>query len=97
VLAVRAADPARTADAAAALADLSAGDEPLVDRSSGEIRLPVADPSTAAEAVRRLDARGLTVASLELQQPSLDDVFLTLTGRRSEPDAIDPEAEREAA
>jgi ABC-2 type transport system ATP-binding protein len=83
VLAVRIADTTRTADAAAALADLSAGDEPLVDRAAGEIRVPVADAGASAEAVRRLDARGLAVAAVELQQPSLDDVFLNLTGRRA--------------
>jgi ABC-2 type transport system ATP-binding protein len=97
VLAVRAADPALADAAAAALADLSAGDEPLVDRSTGEIRVPVSDSSAAAEAVRRLDAWGLGVASVELQQPSLDDVFLTLTGRRTDADTIDHRADQEAA
>ena len=33
------------------------------------------------EAVRRLDAQRLPIAAIELQQPSLDDAFLTLTGR----------------
>ncbi len=62
------------------------GDEPLVDAAAGEIRLVVGDPSAAAESVRRLDARGLAIAALALQQPSLDDVFLTLTGRRADDD-----------
>jgi ABC-2 type transport system ATP-binding protein len=87
MLAVRVADAANTADAAATLADLAAGDAPLVDTAAGEIRLAVADASASAEAVRRLDARGLPIAAVELQQPSLDDVFLTLTGRRAE-DAV---------
>jgi daunorubicin resistance ABC transporter ATP-binding subunit len=84
MLAVRLTDAAGAADAAALLADLAAGDEPLVDAASGEIRLAVADASASAEAVRRLDARRLPIASVELQQPSLDDVFLTLTGRRAD-------------
>jgi daunorubicin resistance ABC transporter ATP-binding subunit len=84
MLAVRVADAAHTADAAATLADLAAGDVPLVDAAAGEIRLSVADASSSAEAVRRLDARGLPIAAVELQQPSLDDVFLTLTGRHAE-------------
>ena len=96
VLAVRIADPASAADAAAMLADLSAGDEPLVD-AAGEIRLAVADPEASAEAVRRLDARGLPIAAVELQQPSLDDVFLTLTGRRAEDEPADEPSELEAA
>jgi daunorubicin resistance ABC transporter ATP-binding subunit len=88
MLVVRVADPTSSSDAAAALADLAARDEPLVDASAGEIRLPIGDPGASAEAVRRLDARRLRIAAVELQQPSLDDVFLTLTGRRAE-DAID--------
>jgi daunorubicin resistance ABC transporter ATP-binding subunit len=84
MLVVRVAPPARAADAAAVLTDLAASDAPLVDDAAGAIRLPVADPSASAEAVRRLDARRVPVAAVELQQPSLDDVFLKLTGRPAE-------------
>jgi daunorubicin resistance ABC transporter ATP-binding subunit len=97
VLAVRVTDPAGAADAAAALADLAAGDEPFVDPAAGEIRLAVADPAASAEAVRRLDARALPITAVELQQPSLDDVFLTLTGRRAETEPADQPREQEAA
>jgi len=34
--------------------------------------------------VRALDAQGVAVASLQLQMPSLDDVFLAKTGRSLE-------------
>ena len=87
---MRVADTARTADAAAALADLAAGDEPLVDAAAGEIRLPVADSDRVGRgraAPRR--ASGCAIAAVELQQPSLDDVFLTLTGRRAEDELTD--------
>jgi ABC-type uncharacterized transport system ATPase subunit len=77
VLAVRLADPAAAAAAAEALADLAGGDPPHAE--AGEVRLAVADPAAAAEAVRRLDARGLPLAGIELQRPTLDDVFLALT------------------
>jgi daunorubicin resistance ABC transporter ATP-binding subunit len=97
VLAVRVADTEGVHDAAAALADLSSRDEPFVDPASGEIRLAVADSSASAEAVRRLDARRVPVAAVELQQPSLDDVFLTLTGRRAEDEPAAENDEREAA
>jgi hypothetical protein len=69
VLVVRVADPANVADAAAALADLTAGDEPLLDPAAGEIRLPVAHPSASAEAVRRLDRLGLAIRAVELARP----------------------------
>ncbi|MDE3223573.1 MAG: ATP-binding cassette domain-containing protein [Acidobacteriota bacterium] len=39
-------------------------------------------PSNAVEALRRLDAQRINVAGLALREPSLDDVFLTLTGHR---------------
>jgi len=37
-----------------------------------------------AEVVRALDEAGLAVESLELKQPSLDDVFVAKTGRHLE-------------
>ena len=80
VLSVRV-DPAHAPDAAETLADLT--DEPIVDAAAGEIRLAVTDPSASAEAVRRLDSKGVPIAAIELQQPSLDDVFLTLTGKKA--------------
>ena len=80
VLSVRV-DPTHSADAAAVLADLT--DEPIVDAVAGEIRLAITNPSASAEAVRRLDSNGLPIAAIELQQPSLDDVFLTLTGKKA--------------
>jgi ABC-2 type transport system ATP-binding protein len=36
--------------------------------------------ATTSEVVRRLETTGLDVLSLQLRQPSLDEVFLTLTG-----------------
>ncbi|HEY7258178.1 MAG TPA: ATP-binding cassette domain-containing protein [Gaiellales bacterium] len=97
VLRVRVADRALVTDAAAALADLSTGDEARVDEASGEIRLPVADPAASAEAVRRLDGRRVAIAAVELQQPSLDDVFLTLTGRPAQAGSATETPSEEAA
>jgi daunorubicin resistance ABC transporter ATP-binding subunit len=97
VLVVRIVDTARATDAAAALAGLGAdGDEPLIDVATGEVRLVVPDPSAAADAVRRLDAGGLAIAALALQQPSLDDVFLTLTGRRAEDESTGEDVQEAA-
>jgi len=39
-----------------------------------------------AEAVRQLDAAGLEITDFSLRRPTLDDVFLTLTGRTAEDD-----------
>jgi len=97
VLVLRVADPARTADAAAEVADLATVDEPVVDIAAGEVRLAVGSPGASAEAVRRLDARRVPLAAVQLEQPSLDDVFLTLTGRRPPPDSPDEMHELETA
>ena len=45
-----------------------------------------------AEVVRALDAESLTVADLELRQPTLDDVFLAKTGRSLEGSGEEEEA-----
>jgi ABC-2 type transport system ATP-binding protein len=96
LLRVRLADPAELAHASAALASLGAGDQPRVDSTNAEIRLVVADPAVSAEAIRRLDEQQLAVVAVELQQPSLDDVFLTLTGRPAD-DQPDKHAAAEKA
>jgi oleandomycin transport system ATP-binding protein len=52
-----------------------------VDVRGSVINAPVADPGALANLVRRLDESGLIVAELSLHSPSLDEVFLSLTGR----------------
>jgi daunorubicin resistance ABC transporter ATP-binding subunit len=96
VLSVRLADRGQVPRATAELAGLAAGEEPHVDGASGEIRVGVHDPGVSAEALRRLDAGDVAVAAIELQQPSLDDVFLALTGHSADGGAAF-EPEREAA
>jgi ABC-2 type transport system ATP-binding protein len=44
-------------------------------------------PASAADALRRLDGAGVPLAGLTLREPSLDDVFLSLTGHKTEEDA----------
>ena len=41
-------------------------------------------PKVAMEVLRALDQAQLSVGGLALREPSLDDVFLTLTGHRTE-------------
>ena len=68
--------------AADVLRSLSA-DAPQVDESAGRLTLPVADgPQSLIQAVRRLDDAGIKLADLSLRRPSLDDVFLSLTGEK---------------
>jgi ABC-2 type transport system ATP-binding protein len=52
-----------------------------VDQMTRTLTVPVDDGSKAMmEALRRLDAASLTVADIGLRRPTLDDVFLALTG-----------------
>ncbi len=73
--------------------------EPSVDVAARQLVVPVTDGSRAlVEAVRRADADGVTLQDVALRRPTLDDVFLTLTGRGAEDgeaDAVAPPAQRE--
>jgi len=84
-LEVRLADPAQAAAAAGAL--LAMTDEPPVT-DGGLIRITVRPGRGGAivEAVRRLDGAGVGVDDLAVRRPTLDDVFLTLTGRAAAAD-----------
>ena len=62
---------------------------PLADRIPGRdgntVELTVeSGPAVAAEALRILDQSEIKVVGLSLREPSLDDVFLSLTGHRAE-------------
>ena len=60
--------------------------------------MPAPDPGLLVALAGRLDAAGLAVAEFGLRLPSLDDVFLTLTGRpAADPAAPGPAAPEEAA
>ncbi len=68
------------AAAAAALSSVSDG-AASVDADSRRVTAPVSGGSTVlVEAVRALDSAGVTVDDLVLRRPTLDDVFLSLTG-----------------
>jgi oleandomycin transport system ATP-binding protein len=62
---------------AAIVGEVAAGP---VDVRGPTISAPVTDPAALTQLVRRLDERNLLVAELSLRSPSLDEVFLTLTG-----------------
>jgi ABC-2 type transport system ATP-binding protein len=52
--------------------------------SSDRFSIPAPDgPGTLTEAVRRLDSAKIRLADIALRRPSLDDVFLSITGHGS--------------
>jgi ABC-2 type transport system ATP-binding protein len=58
---------------------------PRIERGTGKVTVPVPSGVDAlVEAVRRLDEAHVTVADLGLRRPSLDDVFLALTGHTAD-------------
>jgi ABC-2 type transport system ATP-binding protein len=71
-----------------------AGAEAAVERDSREVSAPVEQRVPAlTEVVRALDDAGIAAADITLRRPTLDEVFLQLTGRR--PDH--PDGQEEAA
>jgi ABC-2 type transport system ATP-binding protein len=57
------------------------GQDPTNDQRPGKVVLPAPHgPTTLAEALRRLDAAGVTPEGVALRKPTLDDVFLAVTG-----------------
>ncbi len=94
LLALRVGDRDRIGEVTNTLAGIGAG-EPKVDKDTGDIEIPVGAGGTATltEAIRRLDAAGIDLHDVALRRPSLDDVFLALTGHTAEQSAEDGDAE----
>jgi ABC-2 type transport system ATP-binding protein len=92
VLEIRVSDREHVSEAAGAVLELGPGGGG-VDNSSGVITVPVGSEGTRVltEAVRRLDEATIPIADIALRRPSLDDVFLSLTGHLAEGDGQVPE------
>lgn len=85
-------DKSRVDDAVRAVASLS-DTEPLVDGETGRVALRVGHRGSQAlvQAVRALDSVHTETAGLALRRPSLDDVFLAVTGHAAEADGDQPQ------
>jgi ABC-2 type transport system ATP-binding protein len=66
-------------DAVAVLRAVGHG-EPSVDADARRITIPARGIATLTDAVRRFDGTSVGIADIALAKPSLDDVFLSLTG-----------------
>ena len=88
-------DPAAALEAAEALAAMSS-EPPQIDGQT--VRLPVRRAGgTIMEAVRRLDDADVSVDDVALRRPTLDDVFLSLTGHEAEPHTLTDDEPLEVA
>jgi ABC-2 type transport system ATP-binding protein len=88
VLELHVSDTSQVSQAVEILKDLGK-DQAQTEADSGRITLPVTGGTAVlAEAVRRLDAANIGIQDLALHRPTLDDVFLSLTGHAAEEEII---------
>ncbi len=95
VLALEIADASQTAAAAEAVRNV--GSEAPRIEGANDVIVPVSTHvGVITDAVRALDAAGIKLTDLAIRRPTLDDVFMTLTGHRAEAEAAaDSEPETE--
>jgi ABC-2 type transport system ATP-binding protein len=85
-LEVTLADEGQAETAIEALASIASGDRPTC--KADLLSLPMRrDRGGIAEAVRRLDGAGVGIDDIAVRRPTLDDVFIALTGHAAEPQA----------
>ncbi|GGS61852.1 MULTISPECIES: daunorubicin resistance protein DrrA family ABC transporter ATP-binding protein [Streptomyces] len=70
----------RAAEAAELAEQLPGAEEVTVAQDTVRFRVPRGD-SALPELLRALDGRGILMTSVQINRPTLDDVFLSLTGR----------------
>ena len=85
-LRVRLLDPEQRPEAASLLSRVLAA-EPHLEPDPAALSVPVADADRASDALGELSRAGVELAGFALAQPSLDEVFLALTGHTAEEDA----------
>jgi ABC-2 type transport system ATP-binding protein len=72
--------------------------EAQVDRHTRQIIVPVSGGAKLlAEVIRELDSRGIEIDDIGLRRPTLDDVFISLTGHAAEAAADGPAGGNTAA
>ncbi len=85
------ADPDQARSVATTLAGAGQGEPTVTDDT---VHVPTGSgTATLTEVVRRLDASGVTARGLQMREPSLDDVFMALTGHG----AVDGSGSRDPA
>jgi ABC-2 type transport system ATP-binding protein len=82
---IRLCDPSVGKRAVAALSGIDGGSAPYVEDGAVRVQLRERQGAIAA-AVRQLDDAGVAIDDIAIVTPTLDDVFLTLTGHAAEED-----------
>jgi len=88
-------DRNRLSDAVSAITAVGEG-EPHADKETGVVNVGVGGRGSDAlvDGVRALDAAGVQTHGLALRRPSLDDVFLALTGHAAEEEELNGKRRR---
>ena len=68
----------------------------VLSAETQQITAPMANPDAITDLLVRLRSEQIAVSQLSVQKPTLDEVFLTLTGRPAMPDMHQPELEATA-
>jgi ABC-2 type transport system ATP-binding protein len=89
-------DPATAGRAAEIAGRMDGARESVAQEATVRVRVRQAG-AALPECLRALEAGGVKVVAAETTRPTLDDVFLALTGRSLREEHIQPEAEGEAA
>jgi ABC-2 type transport system ATP-binding protein len=87
----------KPAEADAAIAALAAMCEETPVAENGLVKMQLSGRTGAiTEAVRRLDQAGVGIQDIGTRRPTLDDVFIVLTGHAAEPESEDGEPDMAA-
>ncbi len=66
--------------------------DPMFDEARGHLVIPATDGSRSLiEVVRAMDEATIPIVDIQLHKPTLDDVFLTLTGHSTDSEDAEPE------
>jgi len=91
-LQLRMADSADTAGAADVVRRVL-GEEPVLTPESGGLNAALTDANQAADVLIALRQSGLSIASATVQKPTLDEVFMAITGHGAEDETHEPQME----
>ncbi len=91
-LQLRLLDPAQTGQAVDVVRRI-VGDEPVLTPEAGGINVPLPDANRAADVLIGLREQDLLITSATVQKPTLDEVFMALTGHAAEESTHDNEME----
>jgi len=69
---------------AAGVVERVLGEAPVLTPEAGGLNIALADPNRAADVLIALREAQLTISTAAVQQPTLDEVFLALTGHHSD-------------